>query len=653
MDVGVKSGFAQLRLEILRHGPPYNQLLSPLVPYLVLFGDDPASTRYVACEHRQLIAHVKALRYGGTPAERAEAQRKVQALVSDVLAEVPQLGATIGRSGARAAHLRLVLSPRELAMLPFEMAATPDGAAGAGPLLLNALAPVCLTREVRAVGHVESRWPSRARVLMITSEAGGPVPKAAHVDALLRALDPWTGPDANGAPAWQKVLTVLVDPDLEQIRGVVSEAQRGGQPFTHVHVLAHGGSRPEGVESRYGIVLHDPRGERLVVDGEALAGALAGGSVGTPLPAVVTVATCDAGDAGGVLEPGAGLAHELHVAGVPWVVASQFPLTKVGSVALVASFYAAVLSGIDPREAMIEVRRRLYAEKEHNHDWASVVIYARLPPDFDEQIEAVAVAAAEWRVYHALDWAAHADGAAEVDVRLAVACEGAERLLARAERLLEVDASIDARDRVMRLARVLGSAAKRRAERLSLRPREADVAHHDAVDDALRASLRWYRRAYDRHLADHWSGGQVVSLSVVLNDGDRDTADRWSTSTFAARTERRDRALRAYALSDLIELCLLAPALPIRAADRDRAVSEIPELVRELVDGEGPGAMIVRTTVYQVRRYTEPVFRSRLALRAETAGIPAAAAKVLDLFHERGARIPEPSVAIPANEDKE
>lgn len=651
MDICVNpdaAGFAQLRLEILRHGPPYNQLLSPLVPYLVLFGDDPASTRYVACEHRQLIAHVKALRYGGTPAERADAQHKVQALVSDVLSEVPQLGATIGRTGARAAHLRLVLSPRELAMLPFEMAATPEGAAGAGPLLLNALAPVCLTREVRAVGHVESRWPSRARVLMITSEAGGPVPKAAHVDALLRALDPWTGPDATGAPAWRKALTVLVDPELEQIRAAVSEAQRAGQPYTHVHVLAHGGSRPEGVESRYGIVLHDARGGRLVVDGEALAGALAGGSVGTPLPAVVTVATCDAGDAGGVLEPGAGLAHELHVAGVPWVVASQFPLTMVGSVALVASFYAAVLAGVDPREAMIEVRRRLYAEKEHNHDWASVVVYARLPPDFDEQIEAVAVAAAEWRVYHALDWAARTDARADVDARLAIACEGAGRLLTRAERLFKVSTSVDARDRVLRLARVLGSAAKRRAERLALK------ADGDAVDDALRESLVWYRRAYSYHLADHWSGGQVVSLSVVLHDGDGDTADRWSSSTFAARTERHDPALRAWALSDLIELCLLAPALPLRPLDYDWARHNLPDLVRQLVEGEGPGAMIVRTTVYQVRRYTEPVFRARLERYAETAGIPAEAARVLDLFRERGVRVPPPSAAaIAAGEDKE
>jgi hypothetical protein len=650
VDVGVNpgaAGFAQLRLEILRHGPPYNQLLSPLVPYLVLFGDDPASTRYVGCEHRQLIAHLKALRYGGTASERAEALRKVQGLVSDVLAEVPQLGATIGRTGARAAHLRLVLSPRELAMLPLEMAVTPEGAAGAGPLLVNALAPVCLTREVRAVGHFESRWPSRARVLMITSEAGGPVPKAAHVDALLRALDPWTGPNGEGGPAWQKVLTVLVDPDLEQIRAVVSEAQRTNSPFTHVHVLAHGGSRPEGVESRYGIVLHDARGGRLVVDGEALAAALAGGAVGSPLPAVVTVATCDVGDAGGVLEPGAGLAHELHVAGVPWVVASQFPLTQVGSVALVSSFYAAVLAGVDPREAMIEVRRRLYAEKDHNHDWASVVVYARLPPDFDEQIEAVAVAAAEWRVYHALDWAAHADAPTTVDARLAVACEGAGRLLARAERQFKTSTSVDARDRVLRLARVLGSAAKRRAERLALKD---DV---DAVNDALRESLVWYRRAYAYHLADHWSGGQVVSLSVVLNDGDPDTADRWSTSVFAARTERHNPALRAWALSDLLELCLLAPALPIRAADRDRAVNEIPDVVRQMVEGDGPGALIVRTTVYQMRRYTDPVFRSRLEGRAETADIPAEAAQVLELFRQRGARIPEPSVTIPANEDKE
>jgi hypothetical protein len=47
------------------------------------------------------------------------------------------------------------------------------------------------------------------------------------------------------------------------------------------------------------------------------------------------------------------------------------------------------------------------------------------------------------------------------------------------------------------------------------------------------------------------------------------------------------------------------------------------------------------------------VFRSRLEGRAETADIPAEAARVLERFRACGARIPEPSAKIQANEDKE
>ena len=44
-----------LTLELLRHGPAHNQLLSPLTPYLALCENHPAVTLQLPMEHNQLL----------------------------------------------------------------------------------------------------------------------------------------------------------------------------------------------------------------------------------------------------------------------------------------------------------------------------------------------------------------------------------------------------------------------------------------------------------------------------------------------------------------------------------------------------------------------------------------------------------------------
>ena len=47
--------------------------------------------------------------------------------------------------------------------------------------------------------------------------------------------------------------------------------------------------------------------------------------------------------------------------------------------------YSRLLNAEDPRIAIYEVRKRLFAHSNHYHDWAAVVAYASLPADFDLQ----------------------------------------------------------------------------------------------------------------------------------------------------------------------------------------------------------------------------------------------------------------------------
>jgi hypothetical protein len=118
-------------------------------------------------------------------------------------------------------------------------------------------------------------------------------------------------------------------------------------PYTHIHILTHGDLSETSPDS-YGLVLRGPHDSTEVVSGDQFASALISvGPQGIHRPTVVTVASCDSGNVGTVIMPGASFAHALHEAGIPLVVASQFPLSKEGSV-LLGEMYSGLLWGENP-----------------------------------------------------------------------------------------------------------------------------------------------------------------------------------------------------------------------------------------------------------------------------------------------------------------
>jgi hypothetical protein len=50
-----------LRVELVRHGPPHNQLLSPLTPYLALCNNQGAETVHVPMEHAEHLDRLRGL----------------------------------------------------------------------------------------------------------------------------------------------------------------------------------------------------------------------------------------------------------------------------------------------------------------------------------------------------------------------------------------------------------------------------------------------------------------------------------------------------------------------------------------------------------------------------------------------------------------
>src|SRR5207244_2665826 len=102
-----------------------------------------------------------------------------------------------------------------------------------------------------------------------------------------------------------------------------------------------------------------------VVDGETLALAcVRTDSTGMQAhrPTLVTLSTCDSGNIGSVITPGGSIAHALHAAGIPWVIASQFPLWMQASTIATESIYSGLMKGDDPRWVLHSTRQRLRAD---------------------------------------------------------------------------------------------------------------------------------------------------------------------------------------------------------------------------------------------------------------------------------------------------
>lgn len=387
-------------LELMRHGTDHNQLLSPSLPYLAVCENAPVTTIQQPFEHRELLVRLSSLSYPESNTKYVEAQRRFQLqdigrALGRMLGDIPGLTSALGVArqdgdGDNAENyrrpflnLRLVLSAKELALLPFETTISGAGFPGTSEhLLLQLSMPFSITRESRRSARRHYLSPLAPKVLFAYCDLpGAPVPSRAHALALREAFDPWLRAGAS----IHEHLHVLRNASLRELTQQCREHR-----YTHVHLLAHGAPQDsDTVQSLNAIALRSDSGDEPFerVTGRNLARALSPmkGQEDLNQPLVVTLATCDSGRPQGVpLDSGGdSLAHALHAAGVPLVVASQFPLTYEGSVVMAGRLYEHLLYARDPRVAMIDVRHELVRRVPWSQDWASLVCYLSLHPEFD------------------------------------------------------------------------------------------------------------------------------------------------------------------------------------------------------------------------------------------------------------------------------
>ena len=589
-------------LELLRHGPSHGQLLSRLTPYLALSGNHAAQTVYVPFDHGEWLNCAEQLSYPKGEMDRTARVDEVSSKLAEWLGQIP--GWLVEMNLARTPqggepktpapqedepiHLRIVLSSSELALLPFEMTKAPHGLPGAGqPLLLQSQTPICLTREVRRISTPPDVWPVSPRILFVISQAGGQVPWRAHLLALRHTIEHWIPGHLERKERLEKVksyLHVLANASADNIQAACASGN-----YTHVHILAHGSHYQDGHDKRYGLALYSRTKEAVdVVSGSRLAAALRPSDEKRLQklcrPTVVTLAVCEGGQQGGVIGSGGSLAHTLHAADIPVVIASQFPLTFVGSVIMVQRLYGGMLFGDDPRACLLDLRRCLRAQDPGSvgHDWASVVAYASLPPQTLRELFTVKVEAYKRWLFAKYDCLEHELEAwekklSEGDRRVKMAglmeetSKDLETLCQEFEGLAK--SGISEEERIWILA-LMGSARKREAVmrfrilhsewRKATTDGEKKAASHEkkGIVDCLEKAAGHYRRAFNVNRRKSWPMVQNLALSLLLDipveEGEYATA--WLRADVLADIEGIGDGNKVpfRILSDQLEIHLLA-----------------------------------------------------------------------------------------------
>jgi hypothetical protein len=622
----------QVTVEFLRRGPRHNQLLSPLTDYLAICGQFPAGVVHVPYEHADIQNLLEDLRYdvasADTSSRLATARDRTGTDLALMLGSIPGLPGALSVDRANVdvvTHLRIVLSAAELALLPFEMSKLPVNSTSGGDqwLALQADNPVCITRHVRSEHGVSKGWPMKPKILFIS---GHDVPFEEHLDVFVRVLDKWQPdgfePSESKPRQWRsEYLTVLEDATLEEIQLAAADDE-----YTHVHILAHGAEIEDRGSDRYGIAL----GGR-VVRGAELALALSSMShKNSRIPTVVTLASCDSAGQGSVMTPGGSVAHDLHAAGIPFVVASQFPISVEASVPFAEVFYRGQLIGEHPFVTICEVRRQLATSFTDEHAWASIVVYEALPADFDVQLEEFRY----WQTRRTHERAlVQLERLATSDTERSVCLQMLGRPFADSyssptdeEYGTLVSTVADARTEMpstggysVESDGLRAAGFKRMAEVaywLALAPDITAERQHELFNRCFRdlqTSLEVYTSTMRVMLTNvqphahfkatfHWIVGQVLLMQAILGIEPDEDLRGVARLTAALDLEHSQPSVRAWANVSLTELALLQ--LATTPTESWRSVSaEALKCAREVVAAMGPASEHVQATRRQIRRY--------------------------------------------------
>lgn len=367
----------------------------------------------------------------------------------------------------------------ELARIPWELATTVQR-----PYRHLLHENTSFVRRVPAfLQDVPAEWPTgrneTLRLLFVWGErTRGEVPHESHLGSLQRICDD------HGVD-----LTPREIADAATLSDLCAASR-----YHFVHLLAHGA---EAANGEWGLRLKNE-----VAKGEQVARALrAGGTT----PALVTVAACDSANEKD--SSFGSVAYQLHMYGVPLVIASQFRLRKKVSVVSAARIYASVLGGDDIHSAMRANRLRLASED--NESWANEVIYSRYRQESLDELSTVARQQAALRRARRIGKLCLQPGH---DVRDAV-----ESIRDEVEKLTRLAEELEGN-----VPRNPAAEAETYGLLGSLHQRIAKLRSDPPEDEDLRLAMSFYERGFKADANSHYCGINVVHL--LLRVGDRNEA---------------------------------------------------------------------------------------------------------------------------------
>jgi hypothetical protein len=571
-----------ITIELERQGASNALALSAQTVYLALCQQQPPVNICIQCNQETFEQYREKLRYNESDKKDKEtAFQTLQKLITDVLDNIRYLPALANNNPADWLHIRLVISAKELVQLPFEVALTPFGFQGHNtiPFFLNPNRLTTVTREVKQVNKADYEWPVRPRILYVAASPNEPVPFQEHFDALSNVIMYLTDPIKNNPEPVADIgslITPIRYASLKIISETIKQAIDEGKPYTHIHMLAHGSKKVNNNDPlAFTLVLHhnDDINKAYYASGDELARAILqidGNSA--KLPAVLSLMACDSANAGNITLPAGSLAHQLHEAGIPCVLASQFPLSVSGSVKLVEELYnKLLLQGEDPRKVLYFTRQAI-ADRDL-HDWASLVAYIRFPNNIDEQLK-------DYRLKVLLQLLKVTNNTAEHVLRYkdqlpeskttAVFDHITKRLEKAINDLISLfkreNGKVINKDRYAEHSGLLGSAYKRMAEhvfRLALVTADTNELRSKR-QESLKSSKDWYLNGFRKNPASHWTGIQYLSLTAVITGTLQSELhqDYWTViKVMAIQYAEQDKVImdKIWAWGTLMELYLLKP----------------------------------------------------------------------------------------------
>ncbi len=613
-----------LIIGIARTGKANNYLLNEDTKYISMCGNKPEVTFSIKCEQNDFIKVINKLRYDD-PYSSAEAISYFKNLSTEIFKDLKYVD--IDENDLNPLHIRLATTPLELAQIPFEFALAQPTITGEKEsfLFANPLRKITLTREVRQETEASYLWPHMPRILFAWAQpvAEMTVPYAEHLEVLHNILKPFAKPykDLPVAKAnIEQLFTEIKDASVEEIAREIIKEIENNKPYTHVHILAHGGEKIiDGVTEFRIILCKDGTKDKVQkTDGKTLSEALIS-TDNKNIPTVVSLAVCDSGNVGNTILPSGSLSYTLHNAGIPCVFASQFPLTQTGSVKLLKTLFYELVNACDPRMALYKTRIAL--KENPTHDWASLVAYARFPENINEQLQD-----AQLKMTFALMRTTNAwiDHAFKYKSQMIVAdaeklfSDLEDRLLKSIEQLSQFlsddkkKSILDTRELRAEHLGLLGSAYKRKAEFLfrliEFHPDKKDDLQEQSKE-ALHMAINFYKYGFDVNADSHWNAMQYLSLKAISTGSLKDEVELWAVIKYMAKRDEENatnEADKIWAWGTLAELFMLKQFTVEQGGVKDEMINSqtlAGEYLLKMTQAESKYNGAKESTARQFERY--------------------------------------------------